>query len=80
MRWVALYSYTLVEQDEWRRPRRGDWLARLDEVVVDTPGLSNGQRKVRATQGNLLPNGKAFIEKSVGDGKCSRNIPLISFG
>jgi len=38
MRWVALYSYTLVEQDEWRRPRRGDWLARLDEVVVDTPG------------------------------------------
>lgn len=41
------------------------------------PLFSNGQRKVRATQGNLLPNGKAFIEKSVGDGKCSRNIPLI---
>ena len=38
MRWVAQYGYTLVEQDDWLRPRRGDWLARLDEVVVDTPG------------------------------------------
>ena len=38
MRWVAQHGYTLVEQDDWLRPRRGDWLARLDEVVVDTPG------------------------------------------
>ncbi len=38
MRWVAQYGYTVVEQDDWLRPRRGDWLARLDEVVVDTPG------------------------------------------
>jgi predicted alpha/beta hydrolase family esterase len=38
MRWVAQHGYTVVEQDDWLRPRRGDWLARLDEVVVDTPG------------------------------------------
>jgi len=38
MRWAALYSYTVVEQNDWQRPRRGDWLARLDEVVIDTPG------------------------------------------
>ncbi len=38
MRWAALHGYTVVEQDDWMRPRRGDWLARLDEVVVDTPG------------------------------------------
>lgn len=37
MRWVARHGYTVVEQDDWVRPRRGDWLARLDEVVVDTP-------------------------------------------
>ena len=37
MRWVRQQGYTLVEQDDWLRPRRGDWLARLDEVVVDTP-------------------------------------------
>ena len=38
MRWAALHGHQVVEQDDWQRPRRGDWLARLDEVVVDTPG------------------------------------------
>ena len=38
MRWVARHGYTVVEQADWLRPRRGDWLARLDEVIVDTPG------------------------------------------
>jgi len=38
MRWVRQHGYTVVEQDDWMRPRRGDWLARLDEVVIDTPG------------------------------------------
>ena len=37
MRWAERHGYTVVEQDDWLRPRRGDWLARLDEVVVDTP-------------------------------------------
>jgi uncharacterized protein len=37
MRWADRYAYPVVEQDDWMRPRRGDWLARLDEVVVDTP-------------------------------------------
>lgn len=38
MRWVQAHGYTVVEQSDWQRPRRGDWLARLDEVVLDTPG------------------------------------------
>jgi len=38
MRWADRHGYTVVEQDDWLRPRRGDWLARLDEVVLDTPG------------------------------------------
>ena len=38
MRWAQAHGYTVVEQNDWLRPRRGDWLARLDEVVVDTPG------------------------------------------
>ena len=38
MRWVVRHGYTPVEQDDWLRPKRGDWLARLDEVVSDTPG------------------------------------------
>ena len=38
MHWVRQHGHTLVEQDDWLRPRRGDWLARLDDVVIDTPG------------------------------------------
>jgi predicted alpha/beta hydrolase family esterase len=38
MHWVRQHGDTLVEQNDWMRPRRGDWLARLDEVVIDTPG------------------------------------------
>mgnify|MGYP003605898891 FL=1 len=32
-RWEALHGYTRVEQHDWMRPLRGDWTARLDEVV-----------------------------------------------
>lgn len=38
MHWVNQHAYTLVEQADWMRPRRGDWLARLDELVIDAPG------------------------------------------
>lgn len=37
-RWEALYGYQRVEQHDWESPRRGDWLARLEEVVIDAPG------------------------------------------
>lgn len=35
MRWVYLHGYQVVEQHDWHRPLRGDWLARLDDVVSD---------------------------------------------
>ena len=37
-RWEALHGYYRVEQHDWMRPLRGDWTARLEEVIVDTPG------------------------------------------
>ena len=37
-RWARLHGYSVVEQNDWLRPRRGDWLARLDEVVIDATG------------------------------------------
>jgi predicted alpha/beta hydrolase family esterase len=37
MRWVTAHGYTVVEQSDWMRPLRGDWLTRLDEVVGDSP-------------------------------------------
>jgi len=32
-RWEALYGCERVHQDDWVWPRRGDWMARLDEVL-----------------------------------------------
>ena len=32
-RWELIHGYTRVEQDDWTWPRRGDWMARLDEVI-----------------------------------------------
>jgi predicted alpha/beta hydrolase family esterase len=38
MHWARLHGYTVVEQNDWQHPLRGDWLARLDETVIDAPG------------------------------------------
>jgi predicted alpha/beta hydrolase family esterase len=35
MQWVQKYGDVVVEQHDWVRPLRGDWLARLDDVVSD---------------------------------------------
>ena len=35
--WAALHGHRRVEQDDWLWPRRGDWMARLDEVLLETP-------------------------------------------
>jgi predicted alpha/beta hydrolase family esterase len=32
-RWEALHGFERVEQADWEWPRRGDWMARLDEVL-----------------------------------------------
>ena len=37
-RWEALHAARRVEQHDWWTPRRGDWMARLDEVLVDLSG------------------------------------------
>jgi uncharacterized protein len=33
-RWQALHDCARVEQDDWLWPRRGDWMARLDDVLL----------------------------------------------
>lgn len=37
-RWEAVYGDLRVEQQDWEWPRRGDWMARLDEVILDQAG------------------------------------------
>lgn len=36
MRWVRTHGYHCVEQHDWDQPKRGDWVARLHEVIEHT--------------------------------------------
>jgi predicted alpha/beta hydrolase family esterase len=36
-RWEALHGCERVQQDDWLWPRRGDWMARLDDVLQADP-------------------------------------------
>ncbi len=40
-RWEVLYGDQRVEQHDWQTPRRGDWMARLEDVLLqsDTPAV-----------------------------------------
>lgn len=40
-RWELLHGFERVEQFDWLWPRRGDWMARLDEVLLSakTPAV-----------------------------------------
>lgn len=35
--WQRCHGFRRVEQDDWMWPRRGDWMARLEEVVLSDP-------------------------------------------
>ena len=34
-RWEAVHGYQRVAQHDWQRPLRGDWTARLEDVLLD---------------------------------------------
>jgi predicted alpha/beta hydrolase family esterase len=40
-RWEAAHGYTRVQQHDWERPLRGDWLMQLEEAVLrcDAPAV-----------------------------------------
>lgn len=40
-RWETRHGFQRVEQDDWLWPKRGDWMARLEEVLLqsDQPAL-----------------------------------------
>ena len=40
--WEAAHGYQRVEQHDWLRPLRGDWSARLEEVLLDTAAEGRG--------------------------------------
>ena len=41
-RWEVLHGMVRVEQHDWMRPLRGDWIARLEEVLLDHAQAQGG--------------------------------------
>jgi predicted alpha/beta hydrolase family esterase len=39
-RWESLHGFQRVEQHDWMQPLRGDWIARLEEVLLAQNGPS----------------------------------------
>jgi len=37
-RWETLHGYRRVDQHDWMAPKRGDWMARLEDVVLGCDG------------------------------------------
>lgn len=40
--WQQRHGYRRVEQHDWVRPLRGDWIARLDEVLLSMDAATSG--------------------------------------
>lgn len=50
--WERLQPFERVQQDDWLWPRRGDWMARLDEVVLSIAPPPSPPHA--STQGDLV--------------------------
>lgn len=37
-RWEVLHGYRRVDQHDWMTPKRGDWMSRLEDVVLGSDG------------------------------------------
>jgi predicted alpha/beta hydrolase family esterase len=37
-RWEALHGFRRVDQHDWMAPKRGDWIARLEDVILGCDG------------------------------------------
>ena len=37
-RWETLHGFRRVDQHDWMTPRRGDWIARLEDVILGIDG------------------------------------------
>ena len=37
-RWETLHGFHRVDQHDWMTPRRGDWIARLEDVILGSDG------------------------------------------
>lgn len=63
-RWEALHGYRRVDQHDWMNPRRGDWIARLEDVVLGCEGGDGTVVLVAHSLGCLLAAAWAQVSRS----------------
>jgi predicted alpha/beta hydrolase family esterase len=62
-RWEALYGYRRVDQHDWMTPKRGDWIARLEDVAL---GCDGPVMLVAHSLGCILTAAWAEVSRSTG--------------
>ncbi len=66
-RWESLHGYTRVEQHDWQRPLRGDWIARLEDVLLSkTELLRQYTQGLSANTTPKAPAGVVLVAHSLG--------------
>jgi len=60
-RWEALYGDRRVDQHDWMTPRRGDWIARLEDVIL---GCTRAVLLVAHSLGCILTAAWAEVSRS----------------
>ena len=71
--WAAQHGYTRVEQHDWDRPLRGDWIARLEDVVQAESAAAPGApiTLVAHSLGCILVAAWATISRSTHHVGCA---------
>jgi predicted alpha/beta hydrolase family esterase len=62
-RWEAQHAFQRVDQHDWMRPQRGDWIARLEDVIL---GLDGPVVLVAHSLGCILAAAWAQVSRSTG--------------
>ena len=62
-RWEDLYGYRRVDQHDWMTPKRGDWIARLEDVIL---GCDGPVVLVAHSLGCILTAAWAQVSRSTG--------------
>lgn len=63
-RWEALHGYRRVDQHDWMTPKRGDWIARLEDVILGIDEGSGPVLLVAHSLGCILTAAWAEISRS----------------
>ncbi|TNF52396.1 MAG: alpha/beta hydrolase [Burkholderiales bacterium] len=73
-RWEGAYGYRRVDQHDWMTPKRGDWIARLEDVIL---GCDGPVLLVAHSLGCILTAAWSQISRSTA---CVRGALLVAPG